>query len=114
MGRGSSRNFQAALLLFLTALVLLGIALRTTVREGLNDQAFQKLENDANVLSELTAAYHADGGIHSIQFIINLDLTARVSGADAVLAYKIAGRDIVPCIIEPGIPDTSKDYRPLF
>ena len=35
-------------------------------------------------------------------------------GADAVLAYKIAGHDIVPCIIQAGIPDTSKDYRPLF
>ena len=85
MGRGSSRNFLAALLLFLSALLILGMALRTTVRNGLNKQAFEKLENDANVLSDLTAAYHTEGGIHSIQFIINLDLTARVSGADAVL-----------------------------
>ena len=85
MGRGSSRNFLAALLLFLSALLILGMALRTTVRNGLNEQAFEKLENDANVLSDLTAAYHTEGGIHSIQFIINLDLTARVSGADAVL-----------------------------
>ena len=85
MGRGSSRNFQAALLLFLSALLILGMALRTTVRNGLNEQAFDKLENDANVLSDLTAAYHAEGGVHSIQYIINLDLAARVSGADAVL-----------------------------
>ena len=85
MGRGNSRNFQVAVLLFLAALLLVGLGLRSTVRAHMERNIFSKLENDAQVLSDLTAAYHADGGIHSMQFLINLDLTARIGGSDAVI-----------------------------
>ena len=85
MGRGRSRQFQAAALLFLASLLLMGLALRMSIRNSLNDQMFSQLENDALVLSDLTKAYHEEGGILSIQFVINLDLVSRVSGADAIL-----------------------------
>lgn len=37
-----------------------------------------------------------------------------IRGADSVLAHKVAGSAIVPTVILPGVPDTSKGYRPLF
>ena len=73
MGRGNSRNFQAAVLLFLAAMLLLGVALRASLKGGLNRQAFAELENNATVISEL------------MPFIINLDLAARISGTDAIV-----------------------------
>ena len=85
MGRGNSRNFQAAVLLFLSALILLGVALRTTVKNNLNKNAFAELENSATHLADLTAAYHMEGGIHNMQYLINLDLASRLTGADAVI-----------------------------
>ena len=85
MGRGNSRNFQAAVLLFLAAMLLLGVALRASLKEGLNRQAFAELENNATVISELMTAYHENGGIHTMTFIINLDLAARISGTDAIV-----------------------------
>ena len=99
MGRGNNRNFQAAVLLFLAALLLLGVALRSTVKDGLNQRAFADLQTNARTISQLTAAYHADGGLHSMQFIINLDLTARVTGADAIICDE-TGR-IILCSDSP-------------
>ena len=85
MNRGNSRNFRAALLLLLLSLLLIGMALRAGVGSSLKQASFDQLKNDAQVLSELTGAYHADGGIHSMRFTIHLDIAARISGADVVI-----------------------------
>ena len=99
MGRGNSRNFQAALLFFLAALLLLGFVLRTTVKNKLTEQAFVQLDNNARILSQLTSAYHLDGGIQNMQFIINLDLTAKVSGSDVVICDETG--EIILCSDSP-------------
>ena len=99
MGRGHNRNFQAALLLLLAALLLLGLALRSGVRQYLTRSAFDRLQTDVEVLSDLTGAYYADNGIHSMQFTIHLDLAARISGADAVICD--ASGKIIVCSDSP-------------
>ena len=80
-----SRNFFTAALVFLMALLILGIALRALVADYLQDSTFRQLENDATVLSELSAAYYAGGGLEQMQFLINLDVAARVSQTDALI-----------------------------
>ena len=85
MGRGNSRQFQAAILLFLSAVLLLGVFLRHRVKTTLTEHAFSDLDDCASSLADLTAAYHTDGGIHNMQFLLNLDLVSKISHADAVI-----------------------------
>ncbi len=79
-----TRFFHVVIYILIPAL-LLGAALRFLVQDYLKDSAFARLEDHAQVLSELTAAYYAEGDINNMDFIINLDLTARVSQSDAVI-----------------------------
>ncbi len=67
------------------ALLLLGMALQLLVEEYLVDSAFARLDQDSQVLSHLVSAYYTDGTMDGSQFLVNLDLTARVSGIDAVI-----------------------------
>ena len=85
MRSAQSRNFFTAVIVFLLALLILGIALRSLVADYLTENTFQQLENDSAVLSQLAAAYHADGGLGNMQFLINLDVAARVSQTDALI-----------------------------
>ncbi len=78
------RVYYAVLFILLPAL-LLGAALRFFMQDYLKNTAFDRLQTHAEVLCDLTAAYHSEGSISNMQFFINLDLTAKVSQADAVV-----------------------------
>ncbi len=82
--RGHGRIFYAVLFILLPAL-LLGAALRFIVQDYLKAYTFQKLENHAQVLSDLTAGYYSEGSFAAMQFSINLDLASRISRSDAVI-----------------------------
>ncbi len=82
--RERGRTFYAVLLILLPAL-LLGAALRYFMQDYLKESTFDRLENHAAVLSDLTAAYYSEGSIANMQFFINLDLTSKVSQTDAVI-----------------------------
>ena len=79
------RSFLTTALIFLLALLVLGMSMQALIRDYLTDSAFERLDNNAAVLSRLAASYYADGTLTSMQFLINLDLTAKVSEADAVI-----------------------------
>ena len=85
MRSAQSRNFFTAALIFLLALLILGIALRALVSDYLRDSTFQQLENDAAVLAQLSAAYAAEGNLEQMEFIINLDVASRVSQTDSLI-----------------------------
>ena len=80
-----SRTFFPAVLIFVAALVLLGTSFQFLVRNYLNDQAVEELENDASIISSLASAYYAEGGVSSQNFLVNLSLASQVSGSDAVI-----------------------------
>ena len=81
---GSRRFLPAVICIFVLLLLSMGLLLQTLVKNQLSKNAFQRLDNNATVLSQLASGYYADGTMSSMQFIINLDLTARVSGTDAL------------------------------
>ena len=80
-----SRTLLTTTLVFLLALLMLGTALQSLVGEYLTNSAFDRLDQDSKVLSELLSAYYADSTMGGAQFILNLDLTTRVSGIDAII-----------------------------
>ena len=80
-----SRTLLTTTVIFLLALLVLGAAMQFLVEDYLTESTFQRLDQDSRVLSHLVSAYHVDNTMDGSQFLINLDLTTRVSGIDALI-----------------------------
>lgn len=73
------------LLILLVSLLALGISLRMLVSGVLRDHSLGALETTAESVSDLAEAYIQDGSFINEDFMINLSLSANVSGSDAVI-----------------------------
>ena len=85
MKTAQGRTLLTTTVVFLLALLVLGMALQFLVEDYLTESAFTRLDQDSQVLAHLVSAYYSDGTMDGSQFLINLDLTARVSGIDALI-----------------------------
>ncbi len=83
-----SRTLFPAVIVFLAALLLLGTSSQILIRDYLNDQAIEGLENDATIIGSLASAYYVEDAVSSQNFLVNLSLASQVSGADAVICDK--------------------------
>ena len=79
------RTFSTAATILLLALLLLGATFQYLVQNFLTDQTFAQLEHDADIISNLAAAYSIDGSLTSRDFLLNLDIASKISNADAVI-----------------------------
>ena len=86
-----SRIFFPTVLLLLTALFLVGTSFQLLVRNFLNRQALDNLENDGQAIASLASAYYTESSLTGKDFFINLSVATRVSDADAVL-FDTTGR----------------------
>ena len=80
-----SRIFFPTILLLLTALFLVGTSFQILVRNFLNRQALDNLENDGTAIAALASAYYTEASITGKDFFVNLSVATQVSDADAVL-----------------------------
>ena len=80
-----SRTFSTAATILLLALLLLGTTFQWLVQKYLNNQTIEDLQQDAELIANLAAAYSIDGSLTSRDFMLNLDVASRISGADAVI-----------------------------
>ncbi len=85
MRSANSRSYLAALVIFMVALLLLGWILQVFMGDYLSKTAFSRLEKQAQVVSELTAAYYEQGTLSSIRYLFDLEVVSRVTDADAVI-----------------------------
>ena len=85
MRSANSRTYFAAIVIFLVALLFLGWIFQMLMGNYLSRSAFSRLENQAEVLSELTAAYYSQSSLSSMQFLFNLEIASQVADADAVI-----------------------------
>ena len=85
MRSANSRTYFAAIIIFLVALLFLGWILQVFMGNYLAKKAFSQLDNQAQVLSELTAAYYDQGSLSSIQYLFNLEIASRVADAQALI-----------------------------
>ena len=99
MGGSASRTLRIAVILFLVTLLVLGIAIRSMTIQSMTYSALTDLENSSRILSQLASAYYADGTLANMQFIINLDLTSKISGVDILICSQ-SGR-IILCSDSP-------------
>lgn len=80
-----SRNFFTAATILLLALVILGTSFQLLVNKFLTQTTVSGLQNDANVIAKLAAAYSLDGSLESQAFLLNLDVASQVTDSDAVI-----------------------------
>ncbi len=80
-----SKTFFPVLLILLTALVAVGISFQITVRNLLKEQIMEDMEHNAQAICDLAAAYSNNGNIVNEDFVVNLSVSNRISGADTVI-----------------------------
>lgn len=80
-----SRTFSAAAAILVLALLTLGVSFQALVKEYLEDTTMSNLQNDAQVIADLAAAYSMDGSLSGQEFLLNLDVACQIADSDAVI-----------------------------
>ncbi len=80
-----SRTFFPAAIILMAALLMVGASFQVLVRNLMTRQTADKLQKDCAIISELAAAYYTEGSMTTQDFFVNLSISTRVSGADAVI-----------------------------
>ena len=79
------RAFFPAAIILLAALLLLGASFQLLVRNHMTRQIEEGLVADCVAITDLAAAYYAEGTMSTQEFFVNLSIVTRVSDADAVI-----------------------------
>ncbi len=79
------RSFSTAAAILLIALILLGTSFQLQVNRFLTESTVSGLQQDADVVASLAAAYGVDGDLHDQDFLLNLDVVSRVTDTDMVI-----------------------------
>ena len=82
-----SRIFVIATVILLVALVLIGTFFQFLVRDYLTENTMDTLRQQADTIATLAASYAGtDGdGLRTLEFQVNLDVAADVTGADTMI-----------------------------
>ena len=94
-----SRTFFTAATILLAALLVLGMSFQILIRDYLTKATTADLQQDAQIIANLAAAYSIDGRLSSRDFLLNLDVASQVSDADAVICD--AKGNIITCSRDP-------------
>ena len=95
------RSFFAIATILLLSLVLLGTSFQMLINDYMTDNTIQNLQQDAQILADLAAAYSIDGSLGSREFMLNLDIATQVSSFDAVICN--SSGNIVICSCYPSV-----------
>ena len=90
-----SRSFSTAAAILLIALTILGASFQLQVNKYLKETTVSGLQQDADVMANLAAAYTFDAGLSSPSFLLNLDVVSRVTDADLIICDR--GGTILLC-----------------
>ena len=80
-----SRSFSTVATILLLSLLVLGASFQMLVKEYLTETVVTGMQQDAQIIADLAAAYSIDGDLTSRDFLLNLDVAAQVSDSDAVI-----------------------------
>ena len=109
-----SRNFFVYVLILLLALLLISVSFQLLVKNYMKDHAMESLQNNCATIAHVAAAYGTDAHLFQREFLVNLSVASKVSGADTVIC-DAAGR-LQLCSDSPfgcehqGLAITSKAY----
>ena len=80
-----SRTFSTTIMILFLALILVGTSFQALVEDYLTDSAVADLQQNSDAIASLASAYFSEGSILNRDFMVNLDVASRVSGADTII-----------------------------
>ena len=80
-----SRNFYPAVLILLTALLVVGLMFQVLTRNILEKRTIEQLRSEAQTVANLTTAYYENGARNAENLYINISVISRVSGANTII-----------------------------
>jgi len=83
-----TRSFSTAASILLIALTLLGASFQLQVNNFLKESTVSGLQQDADVIANLAAAYSMNGRLDDRDFLLNLDVVSRVTDADLIVCNR--------------------------
>ena len=79
------RILFSATLVLLLALLVVGISLRALLNKHLTNSTFSELEQEADVLAQLTSSFGSRDSAAGMDYLFNLDTALRITESDAVI-----------------------------
>ena len=89
------RTFSTVIMVLFLALILVGASFQALVEDYLTESAVADLQQNSNAIAELASAYSSEGSLLNRDFMVNLDVASRVSGADTIIFN--AGGQVMLC-----------------
>ena len=80
-----SRTFSTTVMILFLALILVGTSFQALVEDYLTESAVADLQQNCSALASLASAYGSEGTLLNRDFMVNLDVSSRVSGADTII-----------------------------
>ena len=80
-----SRTFSTTVMILFMALILVGTSFQALVEDYLTDSAVTDLQQNSDAIANLASAYCSEGSLLNRDFMVNLDVASRVSGADTII-----------------------------
>ena len=80
-----TRSFTTAATILLLALTILGASFQYQVKEYLVGATVSGLEQDAQVLANLAAAYNVGGTLSNRELLLNLNVVSQITNSDVVI-----------------------------
>ena len=79
------RTFSTTVMILFLALILVGTSFQALVEDYLTDSAVTDLQQNSDAIASLASAYYSEGSLLNRDFMVNLDVASRVSGADMII-----------------------------
>ena len=80
-----SRTFSTTIMILFLALILVGTSFQALVEDYLTESAVADLQQNSDAIANLASAYRSEGSLMNRDFMVNLDVASRVSGADMII-----------------------------
>ena len=80
-----SRTFSTTVMILFLALILVGTSFQALVEDYLTESAVTDLQQNCDAIASLASAYGSQGSLLNRDFMVNLDVSSRVSGADTII-----------------------------
>ena len=80
-----SRTFSTTVMILFLALILVGTFFQALVEDYLTESAVTDLQQNCDAIASLASAYGSQGSLLNRDFMVNLDVSSRVSGADTII-----------------------------
>ena len=88
------RTFSTTVMILFLALILVGTSFQALVEDYLTDSAVTDLQQNSDAIASLASAYYSEGSLLNRDFMVNLDVASRVSGADMII-FNADGRALL-------------------